>query len=145
MEPFKNLSAQENKALLYLPVYISLLAANFENHLDEVEKISAIKFAHTKTLSNDSVLARFYKETDKIFVKNLKQIDKNLPKDKVGREAAIKKELVKLEKIVLKLGVKYKTALNQGMKSFKNNVSKAHHSVFIDFILPIPIPGLTDS
>jgi hypothetical protein len=31
------------------------------------------------------------------------------------------------------------------MKSFTEHVSKAHHNVLVDFILPLSIPGLTDN
>ncbi len=105
----------------------------------------AIKFAHTKTFSCDPLLANFYKEADKVFRKNLEQLEKDLPKEKDIREAAIKKDLLNLEKIIRKLGKKYSIAMHHSMKSFKDHVSKAHHNVLVDFIFPIPIPGLSDS
>jgi len=144
MKPFKNLSIKENEALLKFPVYISLLAANGDGKLDEAEKISAIKFAHTKTFSAEPLLIEFYREVDKVFENNLAQLDKDLPIDKAGRETAIKWEIVNLEKIVLRLGKKYKSHMHQSMKSFKEHVSKAHHNVLVDFIIPLPVPGLTE-
>jgi hypothetical protein len=38
---------------------------------------------------------------------NLEQIDKDLPQEKNSREAAIKSELAKLEKIISKFGEDY--------------------------------------
>jgi hypothetical protein len=29
------------------------------------------------------------------------------------------------------------------MKPFKKHVSKAHHNMFVDFVIPISIPGIT--
>ncbi len=70
-------------------------------------------------------------------------MDKDLPSRKEERNVAIKNKLSDLEKIVLKLGKEYTTVMHRSMKSFKEHVSKAHHNVFVDFIFPMPIEGLT--
>ena len=141
---FKNLSREENEALLKFPAYLSMLASEKNDSLDDIEKKTAIKFAHTKTFSCDPLLTGFYKEADKVFEFNIKQINKVLPLEKNSREAAIKKELSKLDKIVIKLGKEYASTMHSSMKSFKDHVSKAHNSVLVDFIFPISIPGLSD-
>jgi hypothetical protein len=141
---FKNLSLQENEALLNFPAYISLLAANNDGILDEAEKESAIKLAHIKSFSCDPLLTEFYEETDKGFKNKIEQLDKDLPTGKLNREAAIKKELLKIEMILSKLGKDYASTMHHSMKSFKEHVSKAHHNVLVDFIFPLPIPGLTE-
>ncbi len=143
MNWIKNISERENEALLKFPVYISLLAANSDSKLDEAEKKSAIKISHIKTYSCDPLLTSFYAEADKLFEKNMLQLDKDLPVKKEERVAAIKKELLNLEKIVLKLGKEYTTVMHRSMKSFKDHVSKAHNNVFMDFLFPMPIKGLT--
>ena len=142
MSLFKNLSAKENEELLKFPAYISLLAAHCDDKLDEAEKRSAIKFAHTKTFSCNPLLTEFYLEADKVFEKNIEQLDKDLPKNKDGRDAAIKKELLNLEKIVMKLGKDYVSIMRHSMKSFKEHVSRAHHNVLVDLIFPLPLPGV---
>lgn len=144
MKLFKKLSVRENEELLKFPAYIALLAANSDGKLDEVEKISAIKFMHTKTFSGDPLLVKFYLEADKLFKNNIESLDKDLPKEKDKREAIIKKEILDLEMLVLKLGKKYASSLHHSMKLFKEHVFRAHHSVIVDFIFPVPIPGLTD-
>jgi hypothetical protein len=143
MKPFKELTEPENKALLKFPVFISLLAANSDDKLGAVEKQSAIKFSHIKTYSCDPLLSEFYKEADQVFEKNIQQLDKELPIQKAAREAALKNELIKLEPIVSKLGEEYATVMHRSMKSFKDHISQAHHSVLVDFIFPMPIKGLT--
>jgi hypothetical protein len=144
MYPFKKLSVPENERLLKFTAYISLFAANNDDKLDETEKKAAIKFAHTKTFSCNPLLTEFYKRTDEVFAKNIKQLDNDLPKEVNKRDAAINKELMNLNKIVSKLGKKKTSIMQQSMNSFKEHVSKAHHNVLIDFIFPLPIPGLTD-
>lgn len=143
MKLSKGLNESENNALLKFPALISMLAANSGNKMDEAEKKSAIKLSHIKTFSCDPLLVEFYKEADKVFEKNMQQLDKGLPIEKAAREAAIKKELAALEIIVLKLGQEYTAAMHRSMKSFKDHVSEAHNSVLVDFIFPMPIKGLT--
>ena len=143
MKAFKELTESENKALLKFPAFISLLAANSDNKLDEAEKISAIKVSHIKTYSCDPLLAEFYKEADKTFENNMQQLDKELPIKKAEREAAFKKELEKLETIVLKLSEEYTPVMHRSIKSFKDHVSQSHHSVLGDFIFPMPVKGIT--
>lgn len=143
MIQFNDLTVQQKQALVKFPAYVSFLAAT-DSKLDEAEKMAAIKFAHTKSFSCHPILAEFYRESETAFENNLMQIEISLPKDKKSRVLAIKKELVILEKILLKLGHEYVTAMHHSMKTFKYHVSRAHHSVIEDFILPISIPGLTD-
>jgi hypothetical protein len=145
MKPFKKLSIQENEALLRFPVYISILAANNDDILDEAEKKSAIGLAHLKTFSCNPLLKEFYLEAEKVFENNLERLDNELPKEKKTREETVRKELLDLEMILLKLGKKYTPVMHHSMKSFRDHVLKASHSVIVDFILPLPIPGLTES
>ncbi len=144
MKIFKRLTNKQTDALLKYPAYISILAASLDDTLDKAEKKAAIEFAHIKTFTSDPLLTKFYLEADKVFRKNLEQLENELPKDKISREAAIKKELANLDKILKRLGKKYVIDVHQSMKSFKDHISRAHHNVLIDFIFPIPIPGLTD-
>jgi hypothetical protein len=145
MKPFNTLTSQENETLLKFPAYMSILAAFSNGKLDENEKKTAIKFARTLSFSCDPILTEFYKEAYKAFEKNLEQLNKELPKEKDSREAAIKKELLNLEEIAQKLGNEYISALNRSMNSFKEHVSKAHYIPLTDFVLPLKALGLTDA
>lgn len=145
MNPFKNLSVKENEALLNFPAYITLLAANGDGIMDEDEKKTAISFAHTRALSRHPLLAQFYLEVDKVFKNKLEQLDNELPKEKDRRDAIIKRKLAQLDKIVLKLEREYSLTMNRSLKSFKEHVFKVDHNVLVDFIIPLPIPGLTVS
>lgn len=143
MKPFKQLSFHDNKILMTLPVYITLLAANADGIMDEQEKLVAVEFAHIKTFSGDPLLKSFYKETEIAFRNSLKQLNKMLPMEKVSREKAINEELVNIEKIVMKLDAQYVKVLHQNMNALAEHVSKSHNNVLVNFIFPIPIPGLT--
>lgn len=144
MKPFENLSKEEYEMLLKFPAYISLLAANRDGKLDDVEKKSAIKFAHIKTYSCDRLLVDFFRDVDKVFENNIVHLDKELPKGKENRDATIKSELHKLESLVLKSGKEYSSVMHDSMQSFKDHVSKAHNNVLVDFIFPLPIKGFRE-
>ena len=60
MDLFDILSEQENRELIKFPAYISILADNSDDELDEMEKKSVIKFANTKTLTYNPLLFHFY-------------------------------------------------------------------------------------
>ena len=143
MMRFNDLTVLQKQALVKFPVYASILAAS-DSKLDASEKMVAVKFAHTKSFSCHQILSEFYRESENAFEENLRQIEMWLPKDKINRDIAIKKELLNLEKILSMLGKEYVAAMHHSMKTFRSHVSKAHHSVIEDFLLPISIPGLTD-
>ena len=145
MNLFENLSALEDEALLKFPVYMTFLAAFKDDEPDENEKKTAIKYINAQTLSCDPILTEFYKEANQAFEKNIEQLNKDLPKEKDCREVAIKKELLNIEKLALKLGNEYASAMNRSMNLFKEHVSKAHYNVITDFVLPLIALGLTDN
>jgi hypothetical protein len=144
MNPFEKLSKQEYELLLKFPVYISLLAVNFDGNIDETEKKTAIKFAHTKTFTSDPLLREFYNEADLVFEKNIVQLDNELPSEKETRKAAINKELLIIDKIVFKLGEDYVSKMHDSMNSFKEHVLKAHQNIVFDFMFPFPISGFIE-
>lgn len=143
MKNLENLSPSEKEFLLKFPAYISLLAANNDLGMSESEKEAAINFSHIKTFSHDPMLHSFYQQADKEFKQNITDLDNQIPKDKNERESAIQNELAKIETILGKLEKDYAAILVRSMTSFKNHVSKAHHSILEYFIFPIPIKGLT--
>ncbi|MEO8949236.1 MAG: hypothetical protein ABI308_12555 [Mucilaginibacter sp.] len=144
MDTYKELTEEDEKALLKFPVYISLLAANTNGETDDVEKNTAIDFDHTKTYTANPLLLGFYERADHVFQSNFQQIDNELPKGRLQRDVAIKAELRRIKELLKKFSPAYANAMHQSMKSFKEHVSEAHHNVLEDFLFPIPIKGLTD-
>ena len=87
-------------------------------------------------------MAEFYIAADKDFESRIIQSDNELPKERQLRDKAIKRELLKLDKIVMEFGEDYNLAMHRSLKTFKEHVLNAHHSVIEDFVLPISIRGL---
>jgi hypothetical protein len=145
MNLFENLSAIEDEALLRFPVYMTFFAAFKDYEPDENEKKTAIKYINAQIFTCDPIPVKFYNKAEKVFKRNMEQIENDLPKGNAGKEAAIKKELLNLEKIALKLGNEYTLALNRSMNSLKEHVSKAHYNVLTDFVMPLIALGLIDN
>jgi hypothetical protein len=141
---FEDLSLQEKKQLVRFPVYISLLAASKDCSLDRLEKNTAIKLTHIKTFSCDPVLADYYAAVDQDFEKAVAEISERLPRDKYAREWAIRRELRKLDGILRKLDEDYAATMYYSLRSYKDQVSRAHRNILEYFLFPLPINGLTD-
>ena len=82
MKSFNELNPTEKDLLLKFPVYVSMLAAEKNDHLDRVEKRTAIQFCHIKTFTCDPLLSQFYQEAEKNFEANINELDNALPTDK---------------------------------------------------------------
>jgi len=60
MKSFDGLNQSEKDLLLKFPVYVSMLAAEKNDHLDKIEKRTVIQFCHIKIFICDSFLSKFY-------------------------------------------------------------------------------------
>src|SRR6185436_17529181 len=85
MKSFDDLNHAEKDLLLKFPVYVSMLAADKNDHLDKIEKKTAIQFCHIKTFTCDPLLSKFYHEAEKNFETNINELDNTLPRDKNER------------------------------------------------------------
>lgn len=144
MKTYHDLPENEKQQLLKFPAYISLLAANYHNNgIDAEEKKSAIDFSHIKTYSSNPILREFFEDVEKNFEQTITDLNQQLPKKKKEREEIIRSELDKIEKILYHTDSEYSSLLNESMKSYKEHVAHAHHSLMEYLVFPIPIKGLT--
>jgi len=141
---FDDLSPQEKKQLIRFPVYLSLLAASKDHHLDKQEKNTAVKLTHIKTFACDQVLADYYAAVEENFESDIIQIDAELPKEGLDRELAIRRELNKLRAILRKLDQRYVANLYDSLRSYTDQVARAHRNILEYFLFPLPINGITD-
>ena len=141
---FAELNAQDQKQLIRYPVLLSLLAASENHKLDKQEKKIVVKLTHIKTFACDPVLADYYAAVDSDFAAAVEDISEHLPKEGTEREMAIRMELRKLGLIRRKLDKDYAASLYDSLRSYKNQVMRAHRSILEYFLFPLPINGLTD-
>lgn len=144
MKDFTELADNDRALLLQFPAYISLLAANSDEEMDENEKKAAAWLTHIKTFSTEPILHPFYKQVELGFEKNIQLLNDQLPQTKAERNDAIKEALVNIDHILKKLRIDYASVLRRSIRSYKDHVSKAHRNVLEYFIFPLPIEGISD-
>ena len=141
---FEDLDPQEKKQLVRFPIYLSLLAAHKDHHLDKREKHTAVKLTHIKTFACDPILANYYAAVDENFETAISQIEEELPPQGLDRELAIKRELNKLRAMLRKLDQRYVIYLYDSLRSYSDQVARAHRNILEYFLFPLPINGYTD-
>jgi hypothetical protein len=137
MTPFESLPPEKKELLLKAPVYVSLLAANSNLETDLAKKKDAVDLVRIRTFSASGILHEFYKAADLVFLNNLEEINKLLPKEHNEREKIIRKELENLIPIVYLLGKEYAAEWNKSLESYARHVSRAHGSVLVGVMLPL--------
>ncbi|MGH2564252.1 MAG: hypothetical protein ACRDE5_07055, partial [Ginsengibacter sp.] len=141
---FEKLTGEERELLYKAPVLVSVLASCSFNEINEIKKADAIKLSHLKTFTANPVLIPYYTEVEKNF-KGLFEaaIRQYFPFDVVQR-IALKKEMSRINRVIEKLDEEYARALNKSLEKYTRHVKRASHTVFVDFIFPLPMPGLTE-
>ncbi len=143
IKQFEKLTNEERSLLYKAPVLVSLLTACFFNGVNKFQKADAIKLSHLRTFTADQLLLPYYAEVEKHFKEQLETgIRKYFPFDEAKRND-LKIEIDKVSIIIGKLDKEYAQALHNSLVGYAKHVQKAVHSVFQDFIFPVPIPGLS--
>ena len=97
-----------------------------------------------KTFTAHPLLITYYTEVEKNFKELFEAATKKyFPFDEEKR-TALKKEIQRVNLIIEKLNKEYGLVLYKSLEKYANHVKRATHTVFVDFILPVPIHGLTD-
>lgn len=144
IKQFEKLPKEDRELLYNAPVLVSVLASASLNEVNKYQKADAIKLAHLKTFTAETLLQPYYGEVEKVFKQQFETaLKKYFPFDDVKRND-LKVEIEKLNHVIEKLDKKYALALHNSLDRYAKHVKKAAHSVFQDFIFPMPIPGLTD-
>lgn len=143
IKQFKHLT-EEEKALLYkAPVLVSVLASCSYKEIDPVKKRDAIKLAHLKTFTAVPLLLPYYHEVEKSFADQFeKTANAYYPFDDQQR-AALKAELDGVNEVLAKLDPFYAQVLQKSLERYADHVRRSAHSVFQDFLFPLPIKGLS--
>ncbi len=81
-------------------------------------------------------VAKGFKEQFECAIKRYFPFDEN-------KRNEIKKEMHKINFIISKLDKDYAFTLQAGLDKFEKHVKNARHSIFQDFIFPLPMQGLS--
>jgi len=144
IKQFEKLTTEERRLLYKAPVLVSVLASCTFNEVNKYQEADAIKLAHLKTFTADPLLLPYYTEVEKTFKEQFDATKiKYFPFDEAKRND-LKREIDKVNVVIGKLDKEYAHALHTSLEGYAMHVKRAAHSVFEDFIFPMPIPGLTE-
>ena len=145
IKQFEILSKEDRQRLYNAPVLVSVLASSSFNEIkiNKSQKADAIKLAHLKTFTAMPLLLLYYAEVEKGFKEAFEAaINKYFPFDEAKRNE-LKKEMAKISLVINKLDKEYAEALGKSFERYAKHVKKAAHSIFQDFIFPMPIESLS--
>lgn len=141
---FEKLSNEEREILFLAPVLVSVLASSSYNEVNAARKADAIKLAHLRTFTSPYSLRPYYVEVEKTFKEQFEEaVKKYYPFDE-EKQTALKNELETATLILSKLDKDYARGLYESLEGYSKHVKRADHSVFEDFIFPVPIRGLIE-
>ncbi len=138
------LKTEERDLLYKAPVLVSVLASCSFKEINKVQKADAIKLSHLKTFTADPLLLSYYAEVERNFRSQFEIIAKEYYPYDENKRGALKGEIDRVNHILGKLEKTYSETLYKSLERYSKHVKKATHTVFQDFIFPVPIPGLTD-
>lgn len=138
------LTTEDREFLYKAPALVSVLASCSFKEINRVQKADAIKLSHLKTFTADPLLLSYYAEVERNFKSQFEIIAKEYYPFDENKRNALKGEIVRVNHILGKLEKTYGETLYKSLESYGKHVKKATHTIFQDFIFPVPIPGLTD-
>lgn len=143
IKQFEKLTTEERSLLYKAPVLVSVLASCSFNEVNKAQQADAIKLAHLKTFTAMPLLLPYYAEVEKDFKIEFEAAKKKYFPFDEDRRNELKKEMDKISLIINKLDKEYAEALGRSFERYATHVKKAAHSIFQDFIFPMPIEGLS--
>ena len=144
IKQFEGLTDNERSLLYKAPVLVSVLASCSHKGVNEFKKADAVKLAHLKTHTSAPLLRSYYMEVEKNFKDQFEDlVNKYSPFDDTKRNE-LKREISKISLIVGKLDKEYGQLLYKSFEKYARHVKRATHSVFQDFLFPMPVAGFND-
>lgn len=144
IKELEKLSKEDQEVLLKAPAIVSVLAAMGAGGINEWEKADAIQLAHLKTYTADPRLIPYYKEVDKSFEQDFETLAKKYVPFDHDKQALLQLEIDHMKKVIAKLNGNFANALQASLLKYGEHVKKAYKGLIVNFIFPVPIPGLSE-
>ena len=141
---FKKLSEEERELLYQAPALVSVLASCGTNAINETRKRDAIKLSHLKTFTANPVLLPYYQEVESGFADRFEAIARKYHPFNDEKRAELREEVNRVSEVIAKLDNKFfAQTLYASLHRYADHIKRSTHSVFQDFMFPMPIPGLS--
>lgn len=122
---FKPLREDEVDVMIKTPVYVAILIAGADGNIDRLERKEAINIARNKQTRAREQLVNFYRVVGNGFEANFNKLINELPSGTEERNAAIIKELKKLNFILPKIDKNFSVKLYASLKELAKKIAEA--------------------
>lgn len=143
---FTELSDEEYRQALDLPIWISLLAAfAHDGNISENERAEAIRIAHMRSFTAPDDIREYALQVYRNFDARFEQLVQTLPDDQEKRISYIKNKVRAIYDLIPKLDSSVAEDLIETLESFYKHVFVSDRSFLQYFALPIYSKGLDNT
>jgi hypothetical protein len=125
LDHIHHLSEEEKNLVLQAPVYVSLLIAGADGHIQQEEQKRILELVHTKTFSEHYELRELYATLDHDLAEHLRQMMAALPEDTDERQAMLSGLLGRLNHIFPQLEKHFARRLYKNLREFAHYIAHA--------------------
>lgn len=125
LDHIHHLSEEEKNLVLQAPVYVSLLIAGADSHIQQEEQKRILELVHTKTFSEHYELRELYATLNHDLAEHLRQMMAALPEDTNERQAMLSGLLGRLNHIFPQLEKHFARRLYKNLREFAHYIAHA--------------------
>jgi hypothetical protein len=125
LDHIHHLSEEEKNLVLQAPVYVSLLIAGADGHVQLEEQQRILELVHTKTFSEQYELRALYAELDHDLAAHLRQMLVSLPENTEERQDMLSGLLQRLNLIFPQLEKHFARQLFKSLREFAHYIAHA--------------------
>lgn len=125
LDHIHHLSEEEKNLVLQAPVYVSLLIAGADGHIQQEEQKRILELVHTKTFSEHYELRELYAALKHDLAGHLRQMMAALPEDTNERQAMLSGLLGRLNHIFPQLEKHFARRLYKNLREFAHYIAHA--------------------
>jgi len=125
LDHIHHLSEEEKNLVLQAPVYVSLLIAGADGHIQQEEQKRILELVHTKTFSEHYELRELYATLNHDLAEHLRQMMAALPEDTNERQAMLSGLLGRLNHIFPQLEKHFARRLYKNLREFAHYIAHA--------------------
>ena len=125
----EDITAQEKEVLFNMPLYVALLIAGADGHIDNAEIRKAVQLSDLKSTIARPELKEYYSWASVDFEQRMEELIASLPKDTKKRTDLLISELSKLNSILPRFDRRFSIEYYHSAQDFAKKIAKASGGV----------------
>lgn len=125
----ENITAQEKEVMYNMPIYVTILIAGADGHVDSAEIRKAVQLSELKSTLARPELVEYYTWASINFEDRLSQMLLSVPEDVNERTDLLVNELAKLNSILDRMDLRFSIELYNSARDFAKKIAKASGGV----------------